>query len=143
MKPIPTPRRLLAAILLCGLLLGCQTAPLESAGEPPFGSVARIASVSPDVTRELRAGEKVVLRVEVQYVLTAAAGTVELIVLAADNSPLARQTVPVARGRGTASLQAEFTVPLTTTIRVYTPLVYPNQDATANTDGRSYSVVPR
>lgn len=143
MKPTPTQRGLLASIALSSLLLGCQSMAPPAASPPPFGSVAQITAISPDVTRELRIGEKVQLKVDVRHVLTADTGSLMLIVLAADNSAIAQQVVPVTRGRGATTLQAGFTVPATTQIRVYTPLVYQDQDSTSTTDGRSFAVVPR
>jgi hypothetical protein len=143
MKLTSSRRRLFASIALCSLLLGCQAMAPQASGEPPFGSMAQITSISPDVTRELRVGDRVQLKVDVGYVLTADTGAIRLIVLAADNSPVAEHVATVARGRGMATLQADFTVPRTTQIRVYTPLVFQDQDSTGTTDGRSYAVVPR
>lgn len=136
-------RKLLASTALCSLLLGCQAFAPQTAGTPSFGSVAQITSISPDATRELRQGDRVQLKVDVNYVLTADTGTLMLIVLAADSSTLSQQVTSIARGRGTATLQADFTVPRTTQIRVYTPLVFRDQDSTSTTDGRSFAVVPR
>lgn len=143
MKFTSTRRALFASITVSSLLLGCQAIVPPKAGQVPFGTVAQITSMSPDVTRELRVGERVQLKVDVRYVLTADTGTIRLIVLAADNATVAQQEVRLARGGGTATLEAEFTVPRTTQIRVYTPLVYQDQDATSTTDGRSFAVVQR
>lgn len=143
MNPISSLRGLLASIAVCGPLLGCQAIGPQAAGQPPFGSLARITSISPDATRDLRPGDPVQLKVDVRYVLTADTGTLMLIVLAADNSAIAQQAVPITRGSGSTTLQASFTVPGTTQIRVYTPLIYQHQDSTSATDGRAFTVVPR
>ena len=143
MKPTPNLRSMFASISLCSLMLGCQAIAPQAAGEPSFGSMAQITSITPDPTRELRAGDKVQLKADVRYLLTADSGTLMLIVLAADNSTISQQVTPITRGMGTTTLQADFTVPRTTQIRVYTPLVYQDQDSSSTTDGRSFTVVPR
>jgi hypothetical protein len=143
MNPTPKLRALLAPIALSGLLMGCQAMAPQAAGKPPFGSMAQITSISPDATRELRVGDRVQLSADVRHVLTADSATLMLIVLAADNSVVLQQATPITQGRGTTTLRADFTVPRTSQIRVYTPLVYPGQDSGATTDGRFFEVVPR
>jgi len=135
------PRRLLAASLaVTGLLSGCQL-PTQRDAAVPFGSLAQITAITPDTTRVLRVGERVRLQVEVGHVLTAESGTLRLIVLAEDNSDVAQDSRQVTKGRGSSRLQAEFTVPRTTAIRVYTPLLIQEQGATFSSDGRSFQVV--
>lgn len=136
-------RTFLISIAACGLLLGCQGMGSRASGHPPFGSLAHITSMSPDATRQFTAGEKVQLKVDVRYVLTADTGNIMLIVLAADNSSLAQEVTTITRGHGSTTLQATFTVPATTQIRVYTPLIYQDQDSYSATDGRAFSVNPR
>jgi hypothetical protein len=143
MKPSSSLRALLASIAACGLLLGCQAIGPQAAGQPPFGSVARIISISPDAMHDLHPGEQVRLKVDVRYVLTADTGTLMLIVLGADNSVVAQDVATITRGSGTTTLQAAFTVPRTGQIQVYTPLIYQNQDSTSATDGRAFTVAPR
>ena len=133
--------------LLCGsiavssLLLGCQL-PEQNPAMPPFGSLAQITSISPDTLEVLRSGEHIKLKVDVSYVLTAESGTIKLVVLAADNSDLAQDVKVVTKGRGKSTLEAEFTVPLTTTIQVFTPLVVQGQNSSSAADGRAFKVVP-
>lgn len=143
MKLLLSLRGLLASITACSLLLGCQAMGPRPAGHPPFGSLAHITSISPDATRDLRPGEKVQLKVDVRYVLTADTGTIMLIVLAEDNTAIAQDVATITRGHGTKTLQAVFTVPRTTQIRMYTPIIYQDQDSTSTTDGRAFTVVPR
>lgn len=142
MKTIRFIHRLLAPVAVAGLLAGCQAMGPGTCG-PAFGSLAHITSISPDPARALQAGEKVRLKVDVGYVLTADTGSIELIVLAADNSAIAQDAKAVSRGRGTSTLEAEFTVPATSTVRVYAPLVFQGQESTAAADGRAFLVNPR
>lgn len=132
---------LLATISVFCLLPGCQlNAP--TSGMPTFGSMAQIMSISPDTTQVLRAGEQVKFKVVVSYVLNAESGTVKLVVLAEDNSDIAQDFKAITRGSGQATLEAEFTVPITTAVRVFTPLTALGQDSTSASDGRAYKVVP-
>ncbi len=104
--------------------------------------MAQIMSISPDTTQVLRAGEQVKFKVVVSYVLNAESGTVKLVVLAEDNSDIAQDFKAITRGSGQATLEAEFTVPITTAVRVFTPLTALGQDSTSASDGRAYKVVP-
>lgn len=132
---------LFASIAVAALLLGCQL-PAQPTAVPPFGSLAQITAISPDTLEVFRTGEHVKLKVDVSYVLTAESGTIKLVVLAADNSELAQDVKLVTKGRGKATLEAEFTVPLTTTIQVFTPLVVQGQNSSSAADGRAFKVVP-
>jgi|GEM_PF-1343681 len=132
---------LFASIAVAALLLGCQL-PAQPTAVPPFGSLAQITSISPDTLEVLRTGEHVRLKVDVSYVLTAESGTIKLVVLAADNSELAQDVKLVTKGRGKSTLEAEFTVPLTTTIQVFTPLVVQGQNSSSAADGRAFKVIP-
>lgn len=133
---------LLASLAVSGLLAGCQL-PAQYTDMPRFGSLAQITSTSPDTIEVLRSGEQVKLKVDVSYVLTAESGTIKLVVLAADNSQLAQDAKAITKGRGQSTLQAEFTVPQTTVIRVFVPLVVQGQDSASAVDGRAFTVVPR
>ncbi|MHB8947608.1 MAG: hypothetical protein ACYC4S_00925 [Rhodoferax sp.] len=133
---------LLTTISVGCLLPGCQLyAP--TSGLPTFGSLAQITSISPDTTQVLHVGEHVKLKVDVSYVLNAESGTIELVVLAEDNSEIAQDTAAITRGSGQSTLGAQFTVPITATVRVFTPMTAMGQNATSATDGRAYKVIPQ
>jgi len=132
---------LFASIAVAALLLGCQL-PAQPTAVPTFGSLAQITAISPDTLEVFRTGEHVKLKVDVSYVLTAESGTIKLVVLAADNSELAQDVKLVTKGRGKSTLEAEFTVPLTTTIQVFTPLVVQGQNSSSAADGRAFKVIP-
>jgi len=141
MMPAKSLPSLFASIAVSGLLLGCQF-PGQHTDVPPHGSMAQITSISPDTSQVLRPGEQVKLQVDVSYVLTAESGTIKLVVLAADNSDLAQDFKVVTKGSGKSTLDAAFTVPRTTAVRVFTPLIVPGQDSTSITDGRAFTVAP-
>lgn len=132
---------LLASIAVSSLLAGCHL-PQRHTDMPSFGSLAQITAISPDTIVVLRPGEQVKLKVDVNYVLTADSGTIKLVVLAADSSELAQDVKAITKGRGHSTLQAEFTVPGTTVIRVFTPLVVDGRTSTSVADGRAFTVVP-
>jgi hypothetical protein len=134
-------RALLLPIAALGLLGGCQAPGPHDAA--PLASSAQVNTISPDAAQPLRPGEHVQLRVNVGYAVAAPSGTLTLIVLSADNSSLARDVKAVEQGRGTAALQADFTVPDTQVVRVYTALVVKGEESTSAVDGRAYEVVPR
>lgn len=132
---------LLASIAAASFLLGCQTSAQRADQQAPFGSMAQITAISPDTTQVLRAGQPVKLKLDVSYVLTAASATLTLVVLAADNSGIAQDFKVLSRGSGQSTLEAEFTVPNTSTIRVFTPLVVKGQTSTSQADGRAFNVI--
>lgn len=132
---------LCASMAVSGLLLGCQLTE-QHADMPSFGSLAQITSISPDTTQVFRSGEQVKLKVDVSYVLTAESGAIKLVVLAADNTDVAQDIEVITKGSGKSTLEAEFTVPSTTAIRVFTPLIVQGQNTSAAADGRAFKVVP-
>lgn len=140
MMPAKFLPSLFASIAVACLLPGCQPAE-QYTDMPPFGSLAQITSISPDTTQALRPGEQVKLKVDVSYVLTAESGTIKLVVLAADNSDVAQDFKVITKGSGKSTLEAAFTVPGTTAIRVFAPISVPGQNSTSVTDGRAFTVV--
>lgn len=138
--PIKYLPSLFASIAASALLLGCQS-PGQHADAMQFGSAAQITSISPDSVQVLHPGQRVHLRVDVGYVLTAETGTLKLIVLAADNSNVAQDSKVLAKGSGQSTLEAEFTVPNTTEILVFTPLTFQGPSSTSAVDGRAFTVL--
>lgn len=133
---------LFSSIAASFLLGGCQVPAQHAALSAAFGSVAQITSISPNTTQIFRPGEQVDLKVDVNHVLTAESGTIRLLVLAADNSDIAHDFKAITKGSGTSILNAHFTVPRTTVIRVYTPLIAQGEESTSAVDGRSFEVTP-
>lgn len=130
--------RQLIAIILGAVLLGaCDQKPLKA----PPGSFVKIVSVSPDTKSPLKMGEKVKVQVEVSYALTVDAGRITLVVQAGDNATLANSMAAVKKGNGTLNLSAEFVVPDTDAVRVFTPLSAQGQTATSTVAQRAYKVV--
>lgn len=133
----------LAAFATAVLLAGCQVPGPHTNVPKAMGSLAQITSISPDASQVLRSGEQVNLKVNVSYALADDTGTLTLIVLAADSSALAHAARPIRQRSGTVTLEATFTVPNTTAVRVYTPLLADGQKSSSVVDGREYTVVAR
>jgi hypothetical protein len=130
-------RALLASIALAAWLGACDQKPLTA----PPGSFVKIVSVSPDTRLALKVGDKVKLQVEVSYVLTTDAGQITLVVQAANNATLANRAAAVQKGEGKLSLSAEFVVPDSDAVQIYTPLSAQGQKATSTVAHRAYKVV--
>jgi hypothetical protein len=133
----------LTVILVAGGLLtlaGCQRK--EPSGAPaPSGSSVKIVGITPDTSVPLRSGERVRLKVDVSYSLTVDSGTVALVIQAADNSGIAQNMQVLSKGEGKTSLEAEFTVPNTKAVQIFTPLSVQGQASTSTVDYRVYKVV--
>lgn len=133
----------LAAFATAVMVSGCQAPGPHTDMPKAMGSFAQITSISPDAAQALRSGEQVRLKVDVSYALAEANGTLTLIVLAADSSALAHAAQPIRQRSGKVTLEASFTVPNTTAVRVYTPLLADGQKSNSVVDGREYAVVAR
>jgi hypothetical protein len=131
-------------VLLAGAVLaavpGCgkEEAPKKLASA---GSV-KIVGLAPETTAALRVGEKVRVRVEVSFRLAAESGVVALVVQA-DGAVIGADRQAVRRGEGKAALAAEFVVPRTKEIQVFTPLQATGQKTTTTADMRTYSVAAK
>ena len=135
----------LAVILIAGgllILAGCQRN--EPSGmRAPTGSSVKIVGITPDISAPLRVGERVTLMVDISYSLTVDSGTVALVIQAADNSGIAQNMEVLSKGDGKTSLKAEFTVPDTKAVQIFTPLGAQGQASSSTVDYRAYKVIPR
>lgn len=135
---IPISQAARVALAMAGVLLaGCEGT--EPAPAAPSGSFVRIASITPDTSGPLQVGDRVVLRVVVDYNLTSDAGTLSLVVQAADNSNLASTVEVLRKGRGKIILVAQFVVPDSNGVQIFTPLSAQGQHATSTVDHRAYT----
>ena len=133
-------RLLIATIgifLLAALLGACDQKPLKA----PPGSFVKIVSVSPDTKSPLKVGAKVKVQVEVSYALTVDVGQIALVVQAANNATLANRAAVVKKGEGKLVLSAEFVVPDSDAVQIYTPLSAQGQKATSTVAYRAYKIV--
>ena len=124
--------------ILSALWLGaCDRKPLKA----PPGSFVKIVSVSPDTKSPLKVGDKVKVQVEVSYALTTDVGQITLVVQAANNATLANKMAVIKKGSGKLSLSADFVVPDSNAVQIFTPLSAQGQTATSTVAHRAYKVV--
>ena len=135
--------KLLVSASAAFLIFGCQRSDPQLGAPAPAGSSVQIASVSPSVGEPLRVGEKVKLKVDVNYTLTTESGTLALVVQAADNSAISQNFEVVTKGKGNVTLEAEFIVPSTKAIQIFTPLSAQGQSSTSTVESRAFKVVAK
>jgi hypothetical protein len=121
-------------------LAGCDRDDRRLPASAPPGSFVKIVSVTPEASTTLKVGDRVKIEVEVSYALQADSGSVSLVVQAADYIGLAHNMEALRRGKGKTRLSAEFVVPQTNAIQVFTPLSAQGQAATSTVDHRVYKV---
>jgi len=129
----------ISSFLLC-CLAACAPSSVADHGAPACPSV-KILSTIPEISTPLHVGEHVKLQVDISYTLTANSGTLGLVVEAADNSNVTGAMEGITKGSGTLALQAEFVVPSTKVIQVFTPLSAQGQTSTTTVDWRAFKVV--
>jgi hypothetical protein len=132
----------LIALIALSAMLGCER---EERNNPaaPEGSFVKIISISPTPGQPLHSGEKINLKVEVNYSLNAESGTLAIVVQGADNSGIAQNFEVVPKGTGNVTLEASFVVPDTKAIQVFTPLSAQGQGSTSTVDSRAFKVVAK
>jgi hypothetical protein len=135
-------------VALAVLLTSCVAQERTAAGRAGQASSdsVQILSISPNIETVLSVGEKVPLRVEVQYILESAqSGTITLVVQQGEqgHEPLANETHVIQKGSGKLVLTKEIDVPNTKAIQVFTPLSARGATSTSVVDTRAYGVGKR
>lgn len=134
--------RLIPPFLLLVTLGACESK-FSTENSAPAGSSVKILAISPEISSPLHVGEKVKLQVDVGYSLTAPSGTLSLVVQASDNSGVAQDMEVLAKGSGKTKFEAEFVVPNTKAIQVFTPLSAQGQSSTSTVDMWAFKVVAK
>jgi len=105
------------------------------------GTFVTITEISPDPKIPLRVGERIKVRVVATYMLEADAGTLALVIQAADNAALGQNMEVISHGNGKSTLEAEFSVPDTKAVQVFVPILKQGQQGgTSIVDSRAYRV---
>ena len=105
-----------------------------------------ILSVTPGIDAVLQVGQKVPVKVEVEYVLSSAASaTITLVIQQGEqgHEPLANETHVIQRGAGKLVLTKDIEVPDTNTIQIFTPLSPQGATRTTVVDTRAYGVAKK
>jgi hypothetical protein len=136
---------LLTSVAVAALLVvsGCDRQAPQLGTRAPAGSSVKIVSITPSVGEVLKVGDKVALKVDVEYTMTAESGTLGLVVQAADNATITQNVEVVLKGSNKISLVADFNVPPTKAIQIFTPLSAQGQASTSTVDICSYKVVTK
>ena len=139
-------RRGVIALVLGALAVGCgqekTAAPVAAAGAS--SDSVRIVSISPATDAALRVGDRVTVRVEVEYNLASApSGTISLVIQQGESGrpSLADETQVVQKGSATLTLSKEIEVPDTSALQVFTPLNPQAGSRTRTVATRAYKVV--
>jgi hypothetical protein len=136
-------QKLTIVLLIAACAIGACGRNDSSRDSAPQGSAVSIAQITPSTSVALRVGDKVALRVEVDYALSVDSGTVTLVVQSSDNTPISSETEVVTKGSGKVVLNSTFVVPDTRAVQVFTPLSAQGQASTSTIDSRAYKVEPR
>ena len=134
------PRSVLMFLFfLAQVLTGCDADHADD-DAAPAGSSVKILSTSPDSSEALKRGDVVKLQAEVEYRLNADRGTLSLVIQESDTTTISAQTEVLTRGIGTSVLEAEFVVPDTKAVMIFTPLTGQGQTKTSTVDTLAFKV---
>ena len=101
----------------------------------------KILSETPSLEEALTVGQKIKLRVEVEYELnTGSSGNVTLVVQDASNKTVANELYAAQKGKHKETLEAEVTVPETRALVLFTPLTPQGNSSTTVVESVSYKV---
>ena len=101
----------------------------------------KIAGVSPDIHKPLRAGAALEISVDTEYLINQQRGSV-FINIQDHQSVLATVSEPITQGTGKTTLRATITVPSTDSIQVFSGIMIEGQSETQTVDMREYIVSP-
>jgi hypothetical protein len=128
--------------LFLAAILGIFSIYTHAETTPSSGSTIRIKKITPSISEELKPGAKITIVVELHYNLAAKSGRAGLVIQRASSngSPLATEFVKVVQGAGDTKIQAQITVPKTTSLQIFTPLYHDGGEATSVVDSRVFEV---
>jgi len=100
-------------------------------------------TLSPDVSRPLKAGSTVKLTVEVDYMLPSQGGSIGVVVQDAGDKPVATALKEVGGGVGKFTTELEFKVaPASKSVRVSVPLYVKGETKSSEIVDKDYAVEP-
>ena len=114
------------ASIVLGALLFIHTALVEETSAASSKNSVKIISISPDISTPLHVGEKIDIKVEVEYFLEDPSAVIVLVVQKGEyetgDSPLANVTEPISRGKGKVLLKHSITIPQNTKAQQLYPI---------------------
>jgi len=125
---------LVAMLLAVASFAGCTA---ES------GGTVKIVSISPEPYTTVRVGDKVELKMDVDYTLKKTSADITLVVQKEDNSSLGSVKEAVKEGSGRVTLKHAFQVPETRIVTAYVSMSYGGYKATRIVESRTYNIAPK
>ena len=103
----------------------------------------RIASISPDPDKPLRAGSTVKLAVAVEYAVPSPGGIVGMVIQDSNNAPVKSNLREVPSGSGKMNSEIEFVVPNTKHIDVHVPLYVKGESKSTQVAVQKFLITPK
>jgi len=103
----------------------------------------RIASISPDPDKPLRAGSTVKLAVAVEYAVPSPGGIVGMVIQDSNNAPVKSNLREVPSGSGQMNSEIEFVVPNTKHIDVHVPLYVKGENKSSQVAVKKYLITTK
>ncbi len=105
----------------------------------------KILELSPDPSIPLKSGSEVRIKVKIEYSIAADSALINLLIQKDDSSGSTMSLIgntmqTITKGSGTITLEKAVTVPDTSVLQVFTPLMIPGQTSTSTVDFRFYRV---
>ena len=107
------------------------------------GGTVKIVSISPEPYTTIRVGDKVDLKVEVEYTLEKQDAVVALTVQKEDSSSLGTAEEKIKKGSGRITLRSTFTGPETRIVTAFVPMRLQGYNKTQIVDSRTYNIAPK
>ena len=114
-------------------------APVTSSGD----RTVRIASISPDPDKPLRAGSTVKLAIAVEYAVPSPGGIVGVVIQDSNNAPVKSNLRAVPSGSGKVNSDIEFVVPNAKHIDVHVPLYVKGENKSTQVAVKKYLITPK
>ena len=115
----------------------------QPAGAASSSATISIASILPDTGQHLRAGEKIKVKVEADYVLPSQGGMVGLIIQGSDNKPIESALRKVSGPAGRFTAEIDFVVPNDKQLIVHVPLYVAGETKSAQVAMKQYQISPK
>lgn len=115
----------------------------QPAGAASSSATISIASILPDTSQHLRAGEKIKVKVEADYVLPSQGGMVGLIIQGSDNKPIESTLRKVSGPAGRFTTEIDFVVPNDKQLIVHVPLYVAGETKSSQVAMKQYQISPK
>ncbi len=119
----------------------------DSKAAPPVTAAnersVRIASITPDPDKPLRAGSTVKLAIAVEYAVPTPGGIVGMVIQDSNSAPVKSNLREVPSGSGKLNSEIEFVVPNTQHIDVHVPLYVKGESKSSQVAVQKFLITPK